>query len=152
MTGKIKTKWVGFFPLFSFFFRCLDCCPVLSGSSKVRVGGLPSFSIRAATGTTLTHWCNAQSVHFIALLVWLYTFFISVHAITLIRIGYKQITRCSRAPYSLMVGNYALTPIATDCLHVLEHILFLLTHILCSIRTFSIVIPSCPFQQPVQLC
>jgi len=36
-----------------------------------------------------------------------------------------------------MVGNYALMPIATDCLHVLEHILFLLTHTMCTIRTFS---------------
>jgi len=26
-----------------------------------------------------------------------------------------------------MIGNYALMLIATDCLHVLEHILFLLT-------------------------
>jgi len=41
--------------------------------------GMPSFSIRAGTGTTLTHWCNAQSVHFIAPLAWLYTFFISAH-------------------------------------------------------------------------
>jgi len=51
-----------------------------------------------------------------------------------------------------MIGNYALTLIETDHLHVLEHILFLLTHIMCSIRTFSIVILSCPFQRPVQLC
>jgi len=51
-----------------------------------------------------------------------------------------------------MIGNYALALIATDRLHVLEHILFLLTHIMCTIRTFSIVILSCPFQRPVQLC
>jgi len=50
-----------------------------------------------------------------------------------------------------MMGNYALTPIATDLLHVLEHISFLLTHIMCTIRTFSVVILSCPFQRPVQL-
>jgi len=43
-----------------------------------------------------------------------------------------------------MTGNYALTPIARDCLHVLEHILFLLTHIM--------FILSCPFQRLVQLC
>jgi len=43
-----------------------------------------SFSIRARTGTTLTHWWNVPSVHFIAPLSGLYTFFISVHAITLI--------------------------------------------------------------------
>jgi len=43
-----------------------------------------------------------------------------------------------------MIGNYALTPIATDRLHALEHVLFLLTHIM--------FILSCPFQQPVQLC
>jgi len=30
--------------------------------------------------------------------------------------------------------------------------LFLLTHIMCTIRTFSIAILSCPFQRPVQLC
>jgi len=41
-----------------------------------------------------------------------------------------------------MIGNYALTSIATDCLHVLEHILFLL----------SMAVLSCLFQQPVQLC
>jgi len=58
----------------------------------------------------------------------------------------------SRAPHSLMIGNYALTPVATDCLHVLEHILFLLTHIMCTVRTFSIVILSCAFQRSVQLC
>jgi len=63
-----------------------------------------------------------------------------------------QITSCSRTPYSLMIGNYALMLIATDRLHVLEHILFLLTYIMCTIRTFSIVILSCPFQQPVRLC
>jgi len=51
-----------------------------------------------------------------------------------------------------MIGNYALTPIATDCLHVLEHILFLLTHTMCTIRIFSMAILSCLFQQPVQLC
>jgi len=51
-----------------------------------------------------------------------------------------------------MIGSYALTLIATDRLHVLEHILFLLTHIMCAIRTFSIVMLSCPFQWPVQLC
>jgi len=51
-----------------------------------------------------------------------------------------------------MIGNYALTTIATDRLHVLEHILFLLTHITCTIRTFSIVILRCPFQWPVQSC
>jgi len=51
-----------------------------------------------------------------------------------------------------MIGNYALMLIATDCPHVLEHIWFLLTHIMCTIRTFSIVILSCPFQWPVQLC
>jgi len=60
--------------------------------------------------------------------------------------------RCSHTPYSLMIGNYALMPIATGCLHVLEHILFLLTHIMCTIRTFSIVILSCLFQRPVRLC
>jgi len=51
-----------------------------------------------------------------------------------------------------MIGNYALALIATDRLHVLEHILFLLTHIMCTVRTFSIVMLSCPFQRPVQLC
>jgi len=51
-----------------------------------------------------------------------------------------------------MIGNYALMLIATDRLHVLEHILFLLTHTTCTIRTFSIDILSCPFQWPVQLC
>jgi len=51
-----------------------------------------------------------------------------------------------------MIGNYALTPIATDSFHVLEHILFLLTHIMCTIRTFSMAILSCLFQRPVQLC
>jgi len=55
-------------------------------------------------------------------------------------------------PYSLMIGNYALMPIATDLLHVLEHILFLLTHIMCTISTLSNAILSCPFQRPVQLC
>jgi len=40
-----------------------------------------------------------------------------------------------------MIGNYARTPIATDCLRVLEHILFLLTHIM--------FILSCPFQWPM---
>jgi len=63
-----------------------------------------------------------------------------------------QITCCSHVSYSLMIGNYALTPTATGSLHVLEHILFLLTHIMCTIRTSSIVILSCPFQRPVQLC
>jgi len=43
---------------------------------------------------------------------------------------------CPTFPYD---WHYALTPIATDCLHVLEHILFLLTHLMCTIRTFSIV-------------
>jgi len=51
-----------------------------------------------------------------------------------------------------MIGNYALTLTATGRLHVLEHILFLLTDTMCTIRTFSIVILSCPFQRPVQLC
>jgi len=51
-----------------------------------------------------------------------------------------------------MIGNYALMPIAKDRVHVLEHILFLLTHTMCTIRTFSIAILRCPFQQPVQLC
>jgi len=51
-----------------------------------------------------------------------------------------------------MISNYALMPIATDCLHVLEHILFLLTHIMYTLRTFSIAILSCPFQGPVELC
>jgi len=51
-----------------------------------------------------------------------------------------------------MIGNYALTLTATGRLQVLEHTLFLLTHIMCTIRTFSIAILSCPFQQPVQLC
>jgi len=43
-----------------------------------------------------------------------------------------------------MIGNDALTPIAADRLHVLEHILFLLTHIMFTL--------SSPFQRPVQLC
>jgi len=60
---------------------------------------MPSFSIRAGIGTTLTHWCNAQSVHLIALLVWLYTFFICVHAITLIQIGYGHKSRAVHTPY-----------------------------------------------------
>jgi len=51
-----------------------------------------------------------------------------------------------------MIDDYALTLTATDRLHVLEHILFLLTDITCTIRTFSMAILSCPFQQPVQLC
>jgi len=51
-----------------------------------------------------------------------------------------------------MIGNYALTPIATDCLHILEHILSLLIHTMCTIRTFSMAILSCLFQRPVQLC
>jgi len=51
-----------------------------------------------------------------------------------------------------MIGNYALVLIATDCLHVLEHILFLVVHMMWVIRTFSIAILSCPFQRPVQLC
>jgi len=59
--------------------------------------------------------------------------------------------RCSRTPHSLMIGNYALTLTATGHLHVLEHILFLLTHVMCTVSTFSIVILSCPFQGPVQL-
>jgi len=42
-----------------------------------------------------------------------------------------------------MIGNYALMLIATGRLQVLEQILFLLTHI---------IILSCPFQRPVQLC
>jgi len=50
-----------------------------------------------------------------------------------------------------MIGNYALAPAATDSLHVLEHILFLLTHTMCTIRTFSMAILSCLYQQPVQL-
>jgi len=63
------------------------------------IAHVPSFSIRAGTGTTLTHWCNAQSIHFIALLAWWYTFFISVHAITLIRIGYRHKSRTVHAPH-----------------------------------------------------
>jgi len=51
-----------------------------------------------------------------------------------------------------MIGKYALTPIATDRLHVLEHFLFLLTHTMCTVRTFSIAILSCPFPRPAQLC
>jgi len=51
-----------------------------------------------------------------------------------------------------MIGNYALTPMATGRLHVLEHILFLLTHIMCTVSTFSMAILSCPFQRPGQLC
>jgi len=51
-----------------------------------------------------------------------------------------------------MIGNYELTLIATGRLHVLEHILFLLTDIMCTITTFSIVILSFPSQWPVQLC
>jgi len=50
-----------------------------------------------------------------------------------------------------MIGNYALKPIATGRLHILEHILFLLTHIMHTIRTFSIAILSCSFQRPM-LC
>jgi len=50
-----------------------------------------------------------------------------------------------------MIGNYALMLTATGHQHVLEHILFLLTHIMCTIRNFSIVILSCPFQRPVHL-
>jgi len=60
---------------------------------------LPSFSIRAGTGTTLTHWCNAQSIRFIAPLAWLYTFSISAHAITLIRIGYRHKSCAVHAPH-----------------------------------------------------
>jgi len=60
---------------------------------------MPSFSIRAGTGTTLTHWCNAQSVPFIAPLAWLYIFFISVHSITLIRIGYRHKSHAVHAPH-----------------------------------------------------
>jgi len=51
-----------------------------------------------------------------------------------------------------MIGNYAPTQIATDCLHILEHILFLLTHTMCTMRTFSMAILGCLSQQPVQLC
>jgi len=43
-------------------------------------------------------------------------------------------------------------PTATGRLHVLEHILFVLTHTMCTIRTFSMAILSCLYQQPVQLC
>jgi len=63
------------------------------------IAGLPSFSIHAGTGTTLTHWCNAQSIHFIAPLAWLYTFFISAHAIMHIRIGYRHKSHTVHAPY-----------------------------------------------------
>ena len=35
---------------------------------KSSLTAMPSFSTRAGTGMTLTHWCNAQSVPFIALL------------------------------------------------------------------------------------
>ena len=60
---------------------------------------VPSFSIRAGTGTTLIHWCNAQSIHFIAPLAWLYKFFMSVHTIMLIRIGYRHKSRAVHAPH-----------------------------------------------------
>jgi len=42
---------------------------------------------------------NVQSVHFIAPLVWLYTFFTSAHAITLIRIGYRHKSRTVHTPH-----------------------------------------------------
>jgi len=114
---------------------------------------VPSFSICAGTGTTLTHWRNAQSVHFIAPLAWLYTFFIFAHVITLIRIDYRHKSRAVHMPHiPLWLVTMHLKPIATDCLHVLEHILVLLTHTTCTIRTFSIVMNNCPFQRPVQLC
>jgi len=67
--------------------------------SDIQHPQVPSFSIRAGTGTTLTHWCNAQSVHFIALLGWLYTFFISVHVIMLIQIGYRHKSCAVHAPH-----------------------------------------------------
>jgi len=51
-----------------------------------------------------------------------------------------------------MIGNYALTLMATGCLHVLEHILFLLTHVMCTVSTFSMAILSWSFQRPIQLC
>jgi len=66
---------------------------------KEPISPVPSFSIHAGTETTLTHWCNAQSIQFIALLVWLYTFFISAHVITLIRIGYRHKSRAVHAPH-----------------------------------------------------
>jgi len=46
---------------------------------------------------TLTQ-CTADS-SFIALLAWLYTFFVSVHAITLIRIGYRHKSCTVHAPH-----------------------------------------------------
>jgi len=36
---------------------------------------------------------------FISLLAWLYTYFISAHAITLIRIGYRHKSRAVHAPH-----------------------------------------------------
>ena len=63
---------------------------------------MQSFSICAGTGATLTHWCNAQSVQFIAPLAWLYTFFISIHSITLIRIGYRHKSRTVHVPHILL--------------------------------------------------
>ena len=46
-----------------------------------------------------SHTDAMQSVHFIALLAWLYTFFISVHAITLIQIGNRHKSRAVHTPH-----------------------------------------------------
>jgi len=47
----------------------------ISTSSERHMYPLPSFSIHAGTGMTLTHWYNAQPIRFIGLLVCLYTSF-----------------------------------------------------------------------------
>jgi len=66
---------------------------------KIRTG-LPSFSIRARTETTLTHILMRCTVgSFIIPLVQLYTFSISVHAITLIRIGYRHKSHALHTPH-----------------------------------------------------
>jgi len=77
-----------------------DCVAWAPGAPMVTVPVCRvSASVQGQEQLSHTHRYDAQSDSFIIPLVQLYTFSISVHVITLIRIGYRHKSRAVHAPH-----------------------------------------------------
>ena len=96
------------FTSFPFWMESTDhlCClysAVISARIIIWLGHdlccVPSFSIRARTGTTFTHIDTMHSRIPLLFRLCSYTFSISVHAITLIWIGYRHKSHAAHTPH-----------------------------------------------------